>query len=139
MLKADSGPTLIRTALITPRASWEAFRRIDYISTEVARFAREHKSERAVIEFTTGATWQSKHRGSTYLVPLVSSQAVARAAMRHYVLDVDLVSETEWTGGIPKEVRAESIRTVYPDYRTVKDPGLDVADAIGLGQWRLER
>lgn len=45
------------------------------------------------------------------------------------------VDERTWTGCRKKEVRAREIAAIFPAYRKIKDPGLNIADAIGIGRW----
>jgi len=47
------------------------------------------------------------------------------------------VTENEWTGGVPKGKRCQLLAAQFPAYaeRFARDPGGDVADALGLGEW----
>lgn len=45
------------------------------------------------------------------------------------------VGEQEWTRKIAKEDRALATRAMFPELANVSDPGMDAADAVGLGHW----
>jgi len=49
------------------------------------------------------------------------------------------VKENLWTGGVPKGKRQNAIAMIFPQYQAKKDPGADVADAIGLAEWMMNR
>ena len=56
--------------------------------------------------------------------------------------EVELIPVTKWSrlfGGkcIAKDVRADLVAEMFPAYDRAADKGLDIADAIGLGAWRL--
>lgn len=48
-----------------------------------------------------------------------------------------LVAADEWTH-TAKAKRAAAIAALYPEYRAAADPGMDIADAIGLAAWYVE-
>lgn len=45
---------------------------------------------------------------------------------------VILITENRWTRGVRKEERAAAVAAMFPKYNSAKDPGYDVADAVGL-------
>jgi hypothetical protein len=51
--------------------------------------------------------------------------------------EVVVVKENDWTRGVPKEDRIAAFACEFPAYNPADDPGGDVADAIGLGQWYI--
>jgi len=56
--------------------------------------------------------------------------------------EVELIPVTKWSrlfGGkcISKDARADLVAEMFPAYDRAADKGLDIADAIGLGAWRL--
>lgn len=53
-----------------------------------------------------------------------------------YVVTID---ERTWTDRRSKRSRAAMVAALVPGYDVDKDPGLDVADAIGLGLWAADR
>lgn len=52
-------------------------------------------------------------------------------------IEVVLIDEILWTGGIDKFSRATAIANLFPRYNITKDPGHDLADSIGLCVWYL--
>lgn len=52
---------------------------------------------------------------------------------------VEMVTENEWTEGVAKVRRASRVAAMFPEYSAHADPGLDVADAIGIGRYWLTR
>jgi Holliday junction resolvasome RuvABC endonuclease subunit len=96
--------------------------------------------------------WQSpwraaRCRNATGLAVLGQAQGAAFWEVRSRGIPADLISERDWTkvGGWPasKAKRAERVKLLCPEYREVAakkppvDAGLDIADAIGLGFYRL--
>ncbi|MBX6314786.1 MAG: hypothetical protein IRY99_17995, partial [Isosphaeraceae bacterium] len=69
------------------------------------------------------------------------AQGAAYQAVRAAGVVCECISEQDWTGGEPKAERATRIAAAYPEYaawhRRGKDPGLDVADALGLCVYRI--
>ena len=49
------------------------------------------------------------------------------------------VDERTWTGKTPKARRTAHVVATVPEYVPTKDPGQDIADAIGLGLWVSRR
>lgn len=47
------------------------------------------------------------------------------------------IRENQWARSVRKEDRAVAIAAMFPEYNQADDPGLDVADAIGLAVWFL--
>ena len=41
----------------------------------------------------------------------------------------------KWNGNEKKATRQQAMKAMFPSYRDTKDPGGDIADAIGLGLW----
>lgn len=136
--RAD-GVALLDFDIIHPKAAWNVWQRIDYIAAKLSKILL---FDLAILEFTDGAKWMSKARASSWshsVVPLAAAQTAARAAILPNVGSVELVTSSEWTGKIPKETRALLMRNRHWRYNAFasKDPGYDVADAIGIGEWRL--
>ena len=95
------------------------------------------ESPRIVVE-VPGGQGKAHSRGLVTLGIAVG----AIAANLGEVGPVELVPVTIWSridGGRPvsKESRAERIAEMFPAYYQSADPGLDIADAIGLGAWSL--
>lgn len=53
-------------------------------------------------------------------------------------IEIVLINEILWTGGIDKFSRATAITNLFPRYNIKKDPGMDLADSIGLAVWFLK-
>lgn len=140
---SESGPEIVKLAIVRPPGNWVAPRRIDRIADEIERIAGEIGPVSAVVmEFTDGAKWKSKARGKSWshsVIPLAAAQAAVRQVLRSVSDDIETVSSTIWTRGKSKEYRAKLISTVFESYRDVQgeDKGLDIADAIGIGLWRI--
>lgn len=133
----------------SPR-SWDSERRIRDNTDEILEIIRKFGVTRIVME------WQSHLRAAgcrnaNGLATLGQAQGDVRGVIRHVFPDIPigLVSEREWTkpesGGrnLSKIERAESVKHLCPDYGLAIekdpkiDPGLDMADAVGLGLWWL--
>ncbi len=89
-----------------------------------------------VVEIPSGHVNRGRHGGggaglSTY------GLAVGYLLGRLASLDVDvrMVEENKWTRGIPKFKRCRLVALKHQSYQPINDPGGDVADAIGLGEW----
>ena len=79
----------------------------------------------AIYGAAVGAVWQD-------LRTSVPSHAVGGGR-------VETVTERDWTRSVPKERRARWLRGEYPQLAWHQDTGLDMADAIGIGLWWLQR
>ena len=129
--------------LIKAPSSWDSVKRMRFHAKKVGDEVM-HRADHAVLE------WQS-HKSAAGprvqgLAVLGQAQGVmyARLCGTRWTDDgIDLVSEREWTKSVPKQKRAFSVRLLCPAYAKrvangeLKDDGLDVADSIGLGLWRL--
>jgi Holliday junction resolvasome RuvABC endonuclease subunit len=132
--------------LIKPPSSWkDSKRRIDYIVDGVDQ----------LIQFINNGVvmeWQSHLRAAgcrnaNGLAVLGQAQGRVYQHLVEREQMVDLVSEREWTKingwNQRKEQRAHGVSMVFPEYRAACkeddsfDPGLDIADALGIGLWRL--
>ena len=131
---------------IRPPKHWEADRRISYMV--------DHLHERAVTRQTPPIRvvmeWQSHMRAAgarniNGLAVLGKAQGCIYQHLADLGVHVDRVSEREWTHSWKKERRAELIRLLCVEYRKAVetdpglDTGLDIADAIGIGYWRLDQ
>jgi hypothetical protein len=59
------------------------------------------------------------------------------AMIARYGVEVVRITERQWTGNRPKEMRAREIDWTFPQYRLDRDHGYNIADAIGLGLWYM--
>lgn len=46
--------------------------------------------------------------------------------------EVLLIKENIWTRGVSKKERTAAVAAMFPEYNPADDPGLDIADAIGI-------
>lgn len=141
--RGERGPIVMDLRLIRPSASWDAMRRIDHIADAVGAYLRSVAPvDLAVMEWTDGVAWLArKHAGSwaSHVVTLAAAQSAVRREILAHVVKVETVTSTRWTDRVPKETRAERLRAKYPRYGVWpknRDPGFDVADALGLVVWR---
>jgi hypothetical protein len=145
---------VIDFGVVAPPKHWDATRRMEIIIPEISQICRSR------IRFGGGPLgiprivmeWQSHlraagNRTANGLAILGKSQGAVWWELRSRGLQIDHVSERVWTkvNGWParKEDRAKLIRLAVPDYRKAVekdanlDPGLDIADGIGLTLFRL--
>lgn len=54
-------------------------------------------------------------------------------------MNVHVVNESEWTRSKPKAQRARVAQLTYPHLDWSRDTGMDMADAVGIGLWWLDR
>ena len=100
---------------------------------------------RIVIEGTTGKVNKNRNKGQGAGMAIYGMAVGAMwmtcccwsLANPHGCI-VTLVAENDWTRGIPKKQRAINMSLIYPQYKPINDPGLDIGDAIGLGRWWLD-
>ena len=143
--RGERGPVVLDLRLVRPTSSWDAFRRIDHLADTVKDFVTglDEDINLVAMEWTDGAAWLArKHAGSwaSHVVTLAAAQSAVRRAILPYVDKVETYTSTRWTDRVPKEDRAERLRDRYFAYRAwpiSRDPGLDVADGLGLAIWRL--
>lgn len=130
---------------IAPPKHWDADKRIGYML--------DHLTDRAITRRTPPirvAMERQSHlraaglRNANGLAVLGRAQGSVWTWLVAMGLQVDSVSEREWTRHQKKEKRAELLRLTCVEYRKAVDddpdldPGLDIADAIGIGFWRLD-
>lgn len=103
------------------------------------RFA--HESMFACIEIADGATWSTKAASARTheITKTAIAQGMVLADLIRWCPNYDMITSTKWSRGRKKEDRAKAIALQYPAYAAMKDPGYDVADAIGLCLWRWEQ
>jgi hypothetical protein len=132
--------------LIKKPSRWESSRRIKEGTKELREsicgldMSRTH----VVLEWQSYKSTRIKAQG---LAVLGQAQGFVWCMLEELGLPVDLVSEREWTrwGGsnATKETRYRHIKSLCPDYAAAAhrdenfDVGRDIADAIGIGIWRL--
>lgn len=131
---------------ITPsstRIGADPLKRIPDLTAQARVVAREivessHEFLRVVIEVTTGKVHRrTKSSGGAGMGTYGMGVGYVWAAMSADGYAVHPVLEQAWTRGASKERRAWAVLQRYRNkgYRAESDPGMDIADAIGLGDW----
>jgi Holliday junction resolvasome RuvABC endonuclease subunit len=120
-----------------PRA--KAAERIASMVEQVADLIREHAPTHAVVELPSAHVHRGKRAGGGAGLAIygMAVGAVWQAVLGR-VGGVALVDANLWTGRVNKAVRARRIQDMGLGYRMDQDPGLDGADAIGLGLWACD-
>lgn len=133
---------IIDFGLIKPPSGWDSIRRADFMLVKLAAIVHRFQPDEVVME------WQS-HKATGMRVQGLSTLGQAQGAIRSYLATthrVVAISERAWTkiGGrnAKKEARSEVVKVSVPSYAEKAsdpkfDPGLDIADAIGLLLYRL--
>jgi Holliday junction resolvasome RuvABC endonuclease subunit len=132
------GPRLWEFDLLRPLKLKTAMQRTDYFADAVPKVVADWKADLAAIEWILRA-WGPG--AQSYVVPLANVQAAIRQSLRS-IMPVEEWTSSQWSRNVNKQARAEIMRLRYHAYgMTPKtyDKGLDVADAIGLATWRIER
>ena len=129
--------SLREAGCLRPRRSTDqAIYRIAAMARQLEDLIAEHHLRLGVIEITSGKV--ARRRGGCGAGLAVYGMAVGALFWAMFkALDgaVMTVHENDWTRGIPKRRRARTVEVMFPQYRGIEDPGLDVADAIGIGVW----
>jgi len=118
----------------------DANRRIEVMGAELAALIRDVRPAVIVVEDTSGKVGHNRHGGggaglAIYGKAIGYMTAVANASG----FPVAMVKENDWTRGTPKAIRTARVKQWVRNYDESKDPGGDMADAIGLGKWYAER
>jgi hypothetical protein len=127
--------------VIRPPGRVPSVARIDAIAAGVAEVVGVGNCFTCVMEWTAGKLHRRLGRPSG-LATLGQSQGVVRERLRTLGVPTWLVGE-EWTGSRPKTERARRAWLAYPEFGrwalAGHDPGMDAADALGLGEWAIGR
>lgn len=143
IMRGVAAGDLIEFGVLKPnRVKDEPIERIRAMVVDAIDLAIEHLVDAVVIEGTTGKV-SARHAGggaglSVYGMAVGAMWgAISWAGLRDNDLPVHLVRENLWTMSQRKARRARVICGLYPRYAAAarQDPGLDAADAIGLGRW----
>lgn len=102
---------------------------------EITEMVRELAPERIVVEVPTGHVSRGRPGAglTTYGMAVGAVWCAARLAMVRP--DLAAYDERTWTRSRTKRSRIARIAAAWPQYRAADDPGGDVADAIGLGEY----
>ena len=138
---------LLEAGFLSPRKRTDpAAERIAAMVEDLMGLLHTLEPAAVVIEWTTGKVGRRRHHGggaglAVYGVSLGAlwQAACFYARMAGVGVRVELVAENEWTDGRPKAERTAAIARLYPQYQAERDPGGDMADAIGLGRWWIRR
>lgn len=133
----DDSQRLLEAGLVTPdvprQAHW--LNRSWSLLGQVLRLNNEVEHDVTVIEVPSGKTHGRKRDAQNLIVyGFAVGMYVA-----HLKLDTRrptrLVPDNVWTRRVPKPDRAAAVARTFASYDPELDPGLDMADAIALGQW----
>lgn len=151
---------LVEAGLLLPERTRDgAEKRLQAMMQDLVRLLVQYQPDVVVLEWTSGKVITSRHGGggaglAIYGIAIGALWAVclqwaqvSRAGGR--TCEVVCISENEWTHGRPKTrrriggkavpSRVDLIQHRFPAYVPEKDPGGDVADAIGLALWYLHK
>lgn len=128
----------------TARLEWQerSHRIQDHCRNQFADATLTAQGEmRACIEIADGARWgtQSADARAHEITKTAIAQGMVLADVIRYFDHYDMITATKWSRSRKKPDRAKAIALQYPAYAAMKDPGYDVADAIGLCLWRWEQ
>lgn len=157
---ADVDVQLVNAGRLKPaRGTKTAAERVESMCADLLDLVLEVMPQAIVLEMTSGKVNRKRHKGkgaglAVYGFAVGAAWAVARHAAGAVLEsleaagrpgdmpDVILVNENDWTEGERKAKRAGMVAALFPGYAKVAEqdePGLDIADAIGLGRWWLTR
>lgn len=118
--------------------------RIKSLIAQLADAIGPEPVHRVAIEWAGGTNHRRGQWNGHGLNTLGQAQGAAWQWLRNQGHDPETIPDSDWTAGMQKSKRAGKVRLYYPRYaawaddRPDNDPGLDAADAIGLGLWRIE-
>jgi hypothetical protein len=145
--------TLLECGVFTVPGHWDSWRRTTYLARNLAVWVRQTQTKlgpfQAVLVEVASNYRHAKRavKSSRFslggLMTLGHSQGFQIGILETLEVPWEPVLESDWTGGIPKTLRAIRMSSVYPIYQDFfhqnKDPGLDAADAVGLGDWWYQK
>jgi hypothetical protein len=149
----DGQEKLLDAGLLLPsRSRDDAAARLAAMKQDLWNLLDKHLPGAVVIEWTSGKVNRGRHGGAgaglaIYGVAVGALWQVCefwvQARLAFHAARVVLVPENTWTMGRPKQrqsqrhtlSRVDLIERRFPNYVPEKDPGGDVADAIGLNLW----
>jgi hypothetical protein len=127
------------TRLVKPPDSLDSIARARWMARHLSGEIRTQFPDVVLIERTTGM----HHAARPVAVSVASfAQGVLYVVVTGLVgfNVVHFVAENQWTRGLgKKKQRVESTRLAYPEIANEHDPGGDIADAVGLGMWWIQR
>jgi len=153
---AYPGEALLDAGLLLPaRTRDNPAARLTAMKQDLVPLLNQHVPSVIVIEWTSGKVVQSRHGGGGAGLPIYGVAVGALWQVCEYwaatraefgaKCEIVLIPENEWTQGRPKIrrqiggkaalSRVDIIQHLYREYEPEKDPGGDVADAIGVNLW----
>jgi hypothetical protein len=91
-----------------------------------------------VVEIPSGHVGARHHGGGAGLATYGMAVGAVYAYLQSYRCRTVPVKENVWTRGRPKAQRQRELLLTWPEYRKLRDPGGDIADAAGLALWYME-
>lgn len=143
----DSHEQLLAGGLILPnKIHIDSEFRIAQMCQDLWQLLDEWQPKVIILEYGSGKINPRRHHGggSGMQVHGISIGSFWREAIgwrralpaeQQLEVKVVLIVENRWTRGVRKEERAAAVAAMFPKYNPVKDPGYDLADAIGLASW----
>lgn len=144
-------PRLVEGGYLTPKCQDDpAIQRIEQMGADLLDLVKEQELDAVVLEITCGKVGRRHKGGGAGLgvygmaVGVIYGMLLALRAMTDPPVSgwgLCAVYENVWTGGVPKGRRQQGIAVMFPEYAAgfAKDPRADVADAIGVALWFMER
>ncbi|MBN1510565.1 MAG: hypothetical protein JXB13_00990 [Phycisphaerae bacterium] len=144
---------LVEAGLLLPDRVWDdAATRLAAMKQSLIALLDQYRPQVIVIEWTSGKVIKSRHTGGGAGLPIYGVAVGAFWQVCEYWAEacrregrscaVVRIAENEWTqgrpklrrriGGTPALSRVDLIEHRFPSYVPEKDPGGDVADAIGV-------
>ena len=143
------GREFVQAGLIKPdNASAESFERVVSMGDDVWSVLQQKDPQIILIEWTLGKVGQRRHHGGGAGLPVYGigvgwigctcyrwiEEQFMQGRYGNYRQLIPIY-ENNWTNGVPKKTRQAAIASLYPSYCPERDPGGDIADAIGLADW----
>lgn len=144
-VEENRGMDVMDFGVIRPPSSRTSIERTDLMCMGIACIVKKHDPTEICMEFQGHQSTGKRIQG---LAVLGQAQGAIRVylAMTHRLTTVN---ERVWTKldgrNARKEVRAEHVKQAVPAYAAAVaanpkfDPGLDVADALGILRWRVNQ
>lgn len=127
--------SLIEAGMLNPAdASNPPYVRAWTMADDAVELCREHGVNQIVIE---GPAPQSPRMGNRGQAAYGMAVGVIWARLRLLEIPLQVVAVDVWTAKVSKAHQAACVASDFPEYAAMRkrDPGMDVADAIGLAVW----
>jgi hypothetical protein len=133
----DGRQALVEAGLIRPHRTRDLpNERIEAMSADALAVIAQFPTDTAVVVEDTEGKVGGRHKGGgAGLATYGKAVGWLIGSIKATGRTVYLVKENVWTRGQPKADRALRVSSLYPQYDSKLDPGMDVADAIGLAVW----